>query len=68
VITVVRFLRFWYDFVVGDDWTSAVGVAVVLVAGWLVPRDATAWVVLVGTAVVVVLTVWRGATRRRAPR
>ncbi len=65
---VARFLRFWYDFVVGDDWTSAVGVAVMLIAGALVPRDATAWVVLVGTAIVVTLTVWRGAARRRAAR
>jgi hypothetical protein len=24
------FLAFWYDFVVGDDWTVAVGVAVAL--------------------------------------
>jgi hypothetical protein len=65
--TVVRVLRFWYRFVVGDDWTSAVGVAAVLVAGALVPHDARPWVVLVGTAAVLVLTVWR-ATLRRAPR
>ncbi len=24
------FLRFWYDFIVGDDWTIAVGVALAL--------------------------------------
>jgi len=24
------FLRFWYDFVVGDDWTIAVGVVLAL--------------------------------------
>ncbi|MDQ1443162.1 MAG: hypothetical protein QOG97_3390 [Acidimicrobiaceae bacterium] len=24
------FLRFWYDFIVGDDWTIAVGVVVAL--------------------------------------
>jgi hypothetical protein len=23
---VLAFLRFWYDFIVGDDWTVAVGV------------------------------------------
>ncbi len=25
-----RFGRFWYDFVVGDDWTIAIGVVVAL--------------------------------------
>ncbi|MBX3030358.1 MAG: hypothetical protein KF809_09375 [Chloroflexi bacterium] len=30
---VVAFGRFWYDFIVGDDWRIAVGVATVLVAG-----------------------------------
>ncbi len=24
------FLRFWYDFIVGDDWTIAVGVVLAL--------------------------------------
>jgi hypothetical protein len=24
------FFRFWYDFIVGDDWTIAVGVALAL--------------------------------------
>jgi hypothetical protein len=27
---VKAFLRFWYDFVVGDDWTIAVGVVLAL--------------------------------------
>lgn len=35
------FLRFWYDFVVGDDWRIAVGVVLVLAAGaLLVATDA----------------------------
>jgi hypothetical protein len=29
---VARFARFWFDFIVGDDWRLAVGVVVVLVA------------------------------------
>ncbi len=29
---LVDFARFWYDFVVGDDWTVALGVLVALVA------------------------------------
>ncbi len=27
---LVRFGAFWYDFIVGDDWTVAVGVVVAL--------------------------------------
>jgi hypothetical protein len=46
-----RFGLFWYDFVVGDDWTVAVGVVIALAgtallahanvpAWWLVPAAA----------------------------
>jgi hypothetical protein len=45
---VVRFCRFWYDFVVGDDWTVALTVMVAVaptfgaahlrvVAWWILP-------------------------------
>jgi hypothetical protein len=30
---LVAFGRFWYDFVVGDDWRIAVGVVAVLAVG-----------------------------------
>ena len=30
---LVRFLRFWYDFIVGDAWEIAVGVVAVLGIG-----------------------------------
>ena len=30
------FARFWWDFVIGDDWRIAAGVGVVLAAGALV--------------------------------
>jgi uncharacterized membrane protein len=36
------FGRFWYGFVVGDDWTVAATVAVALVATWLLHRAAVA--------------------------
>ena len=29
---VIGFARFWYDFIVGDDWTVAAGVVVALLA------------------------------------
>ena len=33
---VIGFARFWYDFIVGDDWRVAAGVAAVLAIGALV--------------------------------
>ncbi len=34
---LVGFVRFWYDFIVGDAWEVAVGVVVALaLAAWLV--------------------------------
>jgi large-conductance mechanosensitive channel len=63
------FLRFWYDFVVGDDWRIAVGVVLVLAAGaLLVATDALADDVLaplVGAGIVAVasLSIVAGARR-----
>jgi hypothetical protein len=42
VISVLRaFGRFWWDFIVGDDWKVAVGVAFALAVGALVAASAT---------------------------
>ena len=44
---VMRFLRFWYDFIIGDDWLVAAGVAVsVLVCALLVYQGLNAWWVM----------------------
>ncbi len=41
---VLGFLRFWYDFIVGDDWTVAAGVLVALaVTSLLIHRSVSAW-------------------------
>ena len=38
------FARFWWDFIVGDDWRVAVGLAVALAATWaLAHNDISAW-------------------------
>lgn len=38
------FGRFWYDFVVGDDWRVALGVAAALAATWGLTRvHVSAW-------------------------
>jgi hypothetical protein len=40
----VRFLRFWWDFIVGDDWRVALGVVAALgVTALLVAAGVDAW-------------------------
>jgi len=61
---LAAFGRFWYEFVVGDDWTVAVGVVIALgLVALLAHRDISAWW-LMPVAVVTLLaaSLWR-ATR-----
>jgi hypothetical protein len=63
---VRRFGSFWYDFLVGDDWTIAVAV-VVTVGGTAALATAVDWAWLVlplAVAAVLVTSVARAATRR----
>ena len=63
------FLRFWYDFIVGDDWRIAAGVLLVLAAGAaLVAMDTVRDAVLVplvaaGIVAVVSVSIAAGARR-----
>jgi hydrogenase/urease accessory protein HupE len=51
----VKFLRFWWDFVVGDDWRAALGIAIAIgIAAALVAGGIDAWW-LIPAAVVAVL-------------
>jgi hypothetical protein len=56
---------FWYDFLVGDDWTIAVGVAVVLGATYgILQTSVPAWWLLpLGTVTILAVSVVR-ANRR----
>ena len=61
---IKAFLKFWYDFIAGDDWTIAASIAVAIaVTFWLAKANIQAWWLL---PVVVILTLgislWR-ATR-----
>ena len=51
------FLRFWWDFVIGDDWRIAAGVAVVLTAAAVLVSQtgASHALIAVGAAVGVAL-------------
>ena len=59
------FALFWYDFVVGDDWTLAIGVVAALaVAALLSGRGLAGWVWLpVAVWLVLALSLWRAARR-----
>jgi hypothetical protein len=42
-----RFGRFWWDFIVGDDWRVAAGIAIALgLTAILATTWASAWIVL----------------------
>ncbi|MCU1401589.1 MAG: hypothetical protein JWN62_4698 [Acidimicrobiales bacterium] len=59
--------RFWYDFIVGDDWTIAAAVIVaVATTKFLSHAKGTAWPV-VPAAVIVMLScsIWQAYTRAR---
>ena len=60
---ITGFLAFWYDFVVGDDWTVDVGVIIALaITALLVHSGVTAWWLLPLAVVALLATsVWRVA-------
>jgi hypothetical protein len=64
---VHAFLRFLWDFVVGDDWRIAAGVVVALALTALIADTSVAawWVLPVAVAVVLGVSVWRAASSRR---
>ena len=65
---LVRFGRFWWDFVVGDDWRVAAGVVVsVAVAAGMTAAGVTAWWVL-PAAVAALLSLSLRREVRRAER
>jgi hypothetical protein len=66
---LVAFGRFWWDFVVGDDWLVAVGLVVALGLTALVAHDdVSAWWLLPIAVVGLLVVSIRRSTSRRAPR
>ena len=58
-----QFLRFWYDFIVGDDWRIAAGVvAAIGLTALVAHRGFAAWWLMV----VLVIAVLIGSVRRGA--
>jgi hypothetical protein len=63
---VRAFGAFWYDFVIGDDWRVALGVALALAATFFLSRVVTVplwWMVPVAVIVLLPVSI-RRATRR----
>jgi hypothetical protein len=59
---VVAFARFWYQFIVGDDWTVAAAVAVgLVVTAFLNTHSVPAW-----WLIPVIVIVMVGVSLRRA--
>jgi Sec-independent protein secretion pathway component TatC len=60
---------FWYDFIIGDDWSVAAGVVIALVVTALLSRTSVAawWILPVAVFVLLPLSLWRAtrAERRR---
>ena len=60
---VLAFLRFWYDFVVGDDWRLAAGVVVALgLTALLTSSGVPAWWVMPVAVVAILFGSLRRAT------
>ena len=62
---LVGFFRFWYDFIVGDDWTVAAGVVVALALAAALAHNGVAawWVVPAAILVLLAESLWRVARR-----
>jgi hypothetical protein len=60
---VAGFGRFWWDFIVGDDWRSAAGVAVAIgaTAGLAAAGVAAWWVLPLGVLLVLYVSLRRAA-------
>lgn len=54
---ITGFGRFWYSFIIGDDWTVAAAVLIALLGTWgLLTAAITAWWLL--PLVVIAATAW----------
>jgi hypothetical protein len=64
---ITGFLQFWYDFIVGDDWTVAVAVVVALALAALLARSGIPawWLLPVAVALVLCGSVWRIARTKQ---
>ena len=62
---VVAFGRFWWNFVVGDDWTAAAGIVIAIgaTAALAVSDIAVWWVMPLAVAVILYVSLRRAAAK-----
>jgi hypothetical protein len=64
VSRLAGFGRFWWDFVIGEDWAAAVGIAAAIAATAIVAHAGlSAWWLLPPAVIVVLYVSLRRATR-----
>ncbi|MDQ2787325.1 MAG: hypothetical protein M3Y58_20235 [Chloroflexota bacterium] len=63
---ITGFFQFWYDFIVGDDWTVAAVVVVALALTALLAHNAIAawWLMPLAVALVLSASLWRVAWKK----
>ncbi len=62
------FAAFWYDFVIGDNWRVAVGVAIALAATWALSQTTTAptwWIAPAAVLILLPVSIYRATRQRR---
>ena len=62
---VRSFGRFWWDFVVGDDWRVAAGLAAALGLTWVLEHNGVSawWLLPVAVGAILAGSVWRESRR-----
>jgi hypothetical protein len=59
---IAGFFRFWYDFIIGDDWLIAALIALCLVGLVLAGSSGLWWVLPVVVVVALALSLWRATS------
>jgi len=56
-----RFVQFWIDFIIGDDWRIAAGVVLAVAATATLAHSGTNawWLMPLATAAILTVAVWR---------
>jgi hypothetical protein len=64
---LTRFFQFWYDFIVGDDWTVAVGVVIALGLSALLAHNGfdAWWLLPISVVLLLSFSLWRVTHRLR---
>jgi hypothetical protein len=63
---IVSFFQFWYDFIVGDDWTIAAAVGAALLITWLLTHNSHVnvwWILPLVVVCALAGSLWREAAK-----